>query len=228
MILARLAGPYFQRHPFMDPLMQNPKFKASLLAVSTCAAVLALAACSMPNSLPRGYVYHKDEYNSPNPPESPKFTELQRSSMGPEQADQFRLAVYSLVENLTNRAGMPPKPVYVLKPEPMTPFYANMDNDLRESLRHMGYKLADTPDDAYVFAYGATVLKKGPIDPADTSPNVHIILHVFDSYGENAKRLTQEEGDFFIRGAENLNVPFASFPGVLIPEPTGPADSGNN
>ena len=127
-----------------------PRFaQISVLALTACAA---LSACSMPNSLPRGYAYHGEEYKSPNPPESPKFTSQQRASMGPEQADQFRMSVYSLVENLTNRAGMPPKPVYVMKPEPMTPFYANMDNDLRESLRHMGYRLTDTPENAYVIA----------------------------------------------------------------------------
>jgi hypothetical protein len=209
----------------MDRLMSRFA-KFSVLAVSACAA---LAACSMPNSLPRGYVYHQDEYKSPNPPESPKFTSQQRSAMGPEQADQFRLAVYGLVENLTNRAGMPPKPVFVMKPEPMTPFYANMDNDLRESLRHMGYRLADTPEGAYAFAYNANILKKpktpkGEAAVIDTSPNVHLVIHVLDGVGENANVLTQEEGDFYIRGAEDLNVPFASFPGTFIPEPTGPGN----
>ena len=202
----------------------NPKI--SILVLSSCVA--ALAACSSPNSLPRGYVYHSHEYKSPNPPPSPKFTEKQRATMGPEQADQFRMAVYQLVENLTNRAGLPPKAVYVLKPEPMTPFYANMDNDLRESLRHQGYKLSDTPDDAYVFAYSAVVAKADKDKPADDmSPNAHLMLFVFDSAGEDAKLLTQEEGDFYIKGAEHLNIPFASFPGQLIPEPTGPGSKGN-
>lgn len=199
--------------------------KISLVAATSCAALLALAACSMPNSLPRGYVYHGDAYKSPNPPESPKFTSVQRASMGPEQADQFRLAVYSLVENLTNRAGMPPKPIFVMKPEPMTPFYANMDNDLRESLRHMGYKLSDTADGSYAFAYNANVLKKKNAKDAaviDTSPNVHLVIYVMDGVGEDAKILTQEEDDFYIRGAEDLNVPFASFPGTFVPEPTSP------
>lgn len=193
--------------------------KISLLAVSTCAM---LAACSMPNSLPRGYVYHQDEYKSPNPPPSSKFTMDQRATMGPEQADQFRMAVYSLVESLTNRAGMPPKPIYVMKPEPMTPFYANMDNDLRESLRHLGYRLSDSPEGAYAFAYNATVIKKPKVEGAeppaiDTSPNVHLVIHVLDGVGEEAKLLTKEEGDFYIRGAEELNVPFATFPGTFIP-----------
>lgn len=195
--------------------------KIRVLAVTSCAALLALTACSIPNSLPRGYVYHQDEYKSPNPPESPKFSSQQRATMGPEQADQFRLSVYGLVESLTNRAGMPPKPVYILKPETMTPFYANIDNDLRESLRHMGYRLSDTPDGAYAFAYGAEILKKDKKASdailIDTTPNVTLSLYVLDGAGEDAKLLTQETGTFYIRGAEELNVPFASFPGLYLP-----------
>ena len=53
------------------------------------------------------------------------------------------------------------------------------------------------------------------------------MIFVFDSAGEDAKLLTQEEGDFYIKGAETLNIPFASFPGQLIPEPTGPGSKGN-
>lgn len=194
--------------------------KISLLAVSTCAL---LAACSPPSSVPRGYTYHQNEFKSPNPPESPKFTTQQRTTMGPEQADQFRTAVYGLTESLTIRAGMPPKPVYVLKPEKMTPFYSNIDNDLRESLRHLGYTISDTPEGAYAIAYNANIPKRPAGAPAiDTSPNVHLVLYVLDSIGENARLLTQEEGDYYIRGAEDLNVPFATFGGTFIPEPTGP------
>lgn len=197
------------------------KLRSRVPHIVLAAVGATLAACS-PNAMPKGYVYHDDTYKSPNPPESPKFTQLQRSTMGPEQADQFRLAVYQLVDNLTMRAGMPPKPIFVHKPEPMTPFYANLDNDLRESMRHVGYRLSDTPDGAYVFAYTAETAKKEKGAPDDGTPNVRITLYVFDQIGENGKLLTQEAGDFYIRGAEELNVPFASFPGVLIPEPTGP------
>lgn len=201
--------------------------KIRFLAVTACAALAVLAACSAPNSLPRGYVYHKDAYKSPNPPESPKFSSQQRATMGPEQADQFRLSVYTLVENLTARAGMPPKPVYVVKPETMTPFYANIDNDLRESLRHMGYRLSDTPDGAYAIAYNADIPKKEKAKDAvviDTSPNVTLTLFVLDSVSEEARVLTQESGSFYIRGAEELNVPFASYPGLFIPALSNSAD----
>jgi hypothetical protein len=194
--------------------------KFSLLAVSSCAL---LAACSVPNSLPRGYVYHQSEFKSPNPPESRRFTTEQRVTMGPEQADQFRQAVYSLAESLTIRAGLPPKPVFVITPEKMTPFYSNIDNDLRESLRHLGYTISDTPEGAYAMAYNANIPQKPEGAAAhDTSPNVHLVLYVLDSVGENARILTQEEGDFYIRGASRLNVPFAHFGGTFIPEPTGP------
>ncbi len=196
--------------------------RLTVFVLSSCAVLGALTACDVPNSVPRGYVYHADAYKSPNPPESPKFTELQRTTMGPEQADQFRLAVYTLVDNLTNRAGMPPKAVYVVKPEPMTPFYANFDNDLRESLRHVGYRLADKPDDAYPMSYKAEIIKKENRAPDDASPNVHLTLYVHDKLGDDGRVLTEESGDFYIQGAESLNVPFAYFPGTFIPEPTGP------
>lgn len=206
------------------------KTKFALSVLSLCA----LSACMAPNFFPDGYVYHDKPYKSQTPAPSMKFTELQRKTMGPEQADQFRLSIYQLVENLTRRAGMPPKSIYVMKPEPMTPFYANLDNDLRESMRHIGYTLTDKPEGAYVFTYSASVLKKkAPPQEGDVSPNVHIALQVFDGVGEGSKMLTIEEGDFYIKGAETLAVPFAIFPGVkeaigvTIPEPSGPAEDFN-
>lgn len=220
--LARIGASYvlFKNAPFYGCIPMSYKMpKAPFLILAAC-----VAACA-PNSMPKGYVYHGAEYKSPNPPESTKFTDEQRVTMGPEQADQFRLSVYQLVESLTRRAGMPPKNIFVLKPERMTPFYANMDNDLRESMRHMGYTLSDTPDNAYAFAYTAYVLKDGDMAqalPSGQKPNVRLTLHVFDKAGDGAKLLTEETGDFFIQGAEKLDVPFASFPGKTIPEPTGP------
>jgi hypothetical protein len=187
--------------------------------MAALAAIVPLSGCS-PNAVPTGYVYHADSYKSANPPASPKFTALQRTTMGPEQAEQFRLAVYQLVDALTARAGMPPKPVHVMKPEPMTPFYANIDNDLRESLRHVGYRMSDVPEGAYIVTYKAENLVP---DPAmANAPNMRITIHIHDQLGEEGRLLTQETGDFYIKGGEALNVPFASFPGTLIPEPTGP------
>lgn len=199
--------------------------KPSTFFLISTAAVLALSACSMPNSIPRGYGYHDEVYKSPNPPASTKFTAAQRATMGPEQAEQFRQSIYSLVENLTSRAGQAPKPMFILKPQPMTSFYANLDNDLRESLRHLNYTLADYPEGSYIMTYEASLLAKDAAQPATPgTPNVHIALRIFDGIGETSKMLTIEEGDFYIQGAEKLNVPFASFPGVTIPEPTGPGE----
>lgn len=199
--------------------------KASTVLLISTAAVVALSACSTPNWVPTGYGYHDEVYKSPNPPASPKFTAAQRATMGPEQAEQFRQSIYSLVESLTARAGQAPKPMFILKPQPMTSFYANLDNDLRESLRHLNYTLADYPEGAYVMTYEASLLSSKPDQPAAPgAPNVHIALRIFDGIGDASKMLTIEEGDFYIQGAEKLNVPFASFPGVTIPEPTGPGE----
>ena len=203
------------------------KFKALF---PVCASIALLTACEAPNYFPDGYVHHNKAYKSQNPPESPKFTDVQRSTMGPEQADQFRLAIYTLVDNLTNRAGMPPKPVHVLKPEKMTALYANIDNDVRESLRHIGYRLSDTPDGAYIITYTAEVLKDADGKVVSTSleqgANVHLAIHVFDSVGENSKILTKEEGSFYIKGADVMDISPAFFDGVFIPE-SSLADDGS-
>lgn len=194
--------------------MSKTRFSFSALILSSCVATFALGACS-PNAIPDGYVYHDKPYKSANPPKSSKFSEVQRASMGAAQADQFRLAIYDLVDKLTMRAGMPPKAVFVDKPKPMTAFYSNLDNDLRESLRHVGYRLADSPEDAYVMSYAVEPIKreKGapPVQPG--SPNMRISLFVSDSLGEEARVLTHEIGDYYIQGGEDLNIPFHSFYG---------------
>lgn len=202
--------------------MQNKKF-----LLITGLSALALSACThQPHPFPTGYTHHGKEFKSANPPESFKFTDEQRKTMTAEQAEQFRLAVYSLVESLTLRAGMPPKPVYVLRPEKMSPFYSNIDNNLNESLRHLGYNLATVPDGAYVFTYHVQLLRKaedlkGPdgqlIDPATmSSNNVRIAIQVHDSFGKNSKMLTEEAGDFHIDGAEYMTIPYLNFMGVFL------------
>jgi hypothetical protein len=207
-------------------------FKKSRAFFSACACVVALAACDTPNYLPDGYIHHAKPYKSQTPPPSAKFTPVQRGTMGPEQADQFRLAVYQLVDNLTNRAGMPPKPVLVLQPEKMTPLYANIDNDVRESLRHIGYRLADTPEGAYIITYTAEVLKDKDGNvvsmSADQGPNVRLGIHVFDSLGENSRMLTKEEGEFYIKGADVMEIAPALFDGVFIPDSPASDGSGTN
>lgn len=198
--------------------MATFKTKASLSIFAACA--LSLGACSSPNSFPDGYTHHSKTYKSQTPDPSSKFTPAMRATMGPEQADQFRMAVYSLVESLTARAGLPPKAAHVVAPEKTTPLYANIDNNLRESLRHMGYRMSDTPVDSYAFAYSANVIKdadgKALADDGVT-PNVRLTLFVYDSVGEAGKMLTQETGDFYIHGADKLNYEFSRFPGLSLP-----------
>jgi hypothetical protein len=203
--------------------MRPLKF-SSLIAL----AALSVAACEHPSSIPTGYTYHGDVYKSATPPASKKFTPAQRATMGPEQADQFRLSVYQLAESLTVRAGLPPKPVFVAHPDPMNAFYAQMDNDVRESLRHLGYNLADSPAGAYVMTYSAQLLgdPKAPAPVTSGAPNVRLGLQVFDGMGEGSTMLTEEAGEFYIRGAETLSIATPMFSGIDLPEPT--STLGNN
>lgn len=191
--------------------------RSKILLLSACVA--SLAACTSPNYFPDGYTHHAKIYKSQDPSPSPKFTKEMRANMGPQQADQFRLAVYTLVERLTERAGLPPKPVHVVKPERMTPLSSHIDNDLRESLRHIGYNVSDLPDNSYAFAYSAAVIKDqdGKALSSIGVPNVRLALYVYDRAGEGARLLTQEIGDFYVQGAEQLNIPFTDFPGLAVP-----------
>ncbi len=201
------------------------KHRSPFLTILTSAtAALSVSACSnvfdRPHFWPTGYTYHNEEFKSATPEPSDKFTSLQRSNMGPEQAEQFRMSVYSLVQSLTARAGLPPKAVFVLQPEPLTPFYANIDNDLRESLRHSGYRLADQAGtDAYVFTYVANIIKQDKNAPAAApgTPNVHLSLFVYDRLAKDARLLTEESGDFYIKGAEDLKVTPPKFKDLPAP-----------
>lgn len=206
--------------------MSHTSSKTRILMASAFAA-LCVTACDHPNAMPSGYTYHAREYKSAEPPQSIKFTKEQRASMTEQQAAQFRSAVHGLVETLTLRAGVPPKSVYILAQEKMTPFYSNFDNNLRESTRHLGYTLADHPEGNYVLTYTAEVMKMpdgSPIaSPAD--PNVKIAVQVHDRLGEGSKMLTEEWTTVRIDGAEELSIPYALPPGVKIPDT---APSRNN
>ena len=166
------------------------------------ASLMSLSACGVygDHAMPTGYTYHHEEYKSPASVVSEKVTIEQKQYMDATQAGQFRNAVYDLLERLTMRAGMPPKPVYISAPTPMTTFYANLDNDLRESMRHIGYALSDSPQGAYVFTYEAVPL----VDAGNN--NVQIALRVFDSYSAGARQLTEETGQYFIQGADLLTM----------------------
>lgn len=169
---------------------------------------LSLVACGIghPNSMPTGYTYHHEEYKSPTPTPSSKVTNKQRASMNMVQAEQFRNAVYDLLNKLTMRAGLPPKPVYVLAPDPLTTFYANIDNDLRESMRTLGYAISDVPVGSYVFAYSARQLEQSDGIDIEGQPNVELTIRVFDAANPNARQLTEETGRYFIKGARSLYV----------------------
>lgn len=172
------------------------------------ASALALSGCGLthPTSMPGGYTHHQSTYKSADPMPSAKVTVQQRKYMDAVQAEQFRDAVYDLLERITRRAGVPPKPVYVLAPDPMTTFYANIDNDLREGMRHIGYALSDTKTGAYVFAYDAKLLTAPRDGFSAGADNVELVLKVFDSADVNARMLTQDSGRYYIQGAEDLNI----------------------
>lgn len=179
-----------------------------ILILSTATA-LGLSACAAPSAVPRGYTHHGDTYKSKSSPPSMKVSKAQRQSMGPVQAQQFRDALYDLVDKLTERAGLPPKSVFVMPHEPMNAFYAQVDNDLREALRHMGYRLAALGEDSYAFTYEAIVADKINLDPEEypdikntSFNNVELILKVFDGDGEEKRMLTEQRGHYHITGAE--------------------------
>jgi hypothetical protein len=190
--------------------------KFSLVTIGVSA--IALGACSMghPNALPTGYTYHHDVYKSPTPAPSPRVSTAQRESMTIAQAEQFRNAVYDLVTRLSERAGMPPKPVFVLPPKNMTAFYAHIDNDLRESMRTIGYAISDRPEGAYVFTYSADLIDSMRGTEQTGQPNVELILRVFNEADPKARQLTQEVGRYFIQGAEAFDI----YPTVYADLPT--------
>lgn len=191
----------------------NLKTSKSLFLLGTAFTTLSLGACSVtePNFMPRGYTNHGEIYKSKTPPPSQRVTNEQRSDMGPVQAEQFRSATYDILTRLTSRAGLPPKPVYIEAVNPMTPFYANIDNDLREAMRSQGYRLADSADGAYIFKYNAELLpgyRSYDLEKAQTgSPNIKLTLDVLTDVHGNLKPLTHEVGNYYITGAEGLLIP---------------------
>lgn len=185
------------------------------------AAALGLQACTgvNPSSMPTGYTYHQEVYKSADPIPSPRVTDEQREVMTAAQAEQFRLAVYELVDDLTLRAGLPPKPVYVAAPTPMTPFYSSIDNDLREALLNAGYVLSDTPEESYVFSYEAFILD-APAPQMDEDgneiiikdyENVRLALYVAKTLDVEGTKLTEQVADYRIEGAETLYMPVSSY-----------------
>lgn len=188
----------------------NGKIYKPFLFVGAAVTALNLGACSTiePNFLPKGYAHHGKVYKSPTAPPSQRVTNDQRAFMGPVQAQQFRTATYDILSRLTARAGLPPKPAYIHAADPMTPFYANIDNDLREAMRSQGYRLAETSDGAYIFKYKAELLpgyRAYDLEDAPTgAPNIRLTLDVLTDIQGSMKVLTHEVGNYYIQGAEEL------------------------
>ena len=191
------------------------KTSKSLFLAGTAVAALSLNACISvmgdPNFLPTGYAHHGKVYKSKTPPPSQRVSNEQRSDMGPVQAEQFRTATYDILSRLTTRAGLPPKAAYIDAANPMTPFYANIDNDLREAMRSQGYRLADTPDGAYIFRYNAELMpgyRSYDLESATAgAPNIELTLDVLTDVHGTLKVLTHEVGNYYIQGAEDLLIP---------------------
>lgn len=183
----------------------------SLFTLGLSTTALTACGAGHPNPIPTGYTYHHQEYKSPDPTEAPHITTKQRQSMSSMQAEQFRDAVYEVLTRLTSRAGMPPKPVYILQPDEMTPFYANMDNNLRESMRHIGYAISDVPTGSYVFAYDVRNIAVSDTANSMSQPNIELAIEVFDAATPEAKQLAREVGRYYIKGAEDFYVKPANY-----------------
>lgn len=177
--------------------------------------MMILTGCAGPGPMPRGYVHHGETYKSPAPGPTPVYSETQRETLTPTQAKGIRRAVHDVARALTDRAGLAPRPVYVHQADPLPPFYAMIDNDLREVLTHIGYTLASRPDGAYVFQYDAqkidlpSPMKNPPRD--HNASNVTLTLKIFDGATRDATMLTTQSGSYFIEGAEVMDIPRARF-----------------
>lgn len=182
----------------------------SILAAILCT--VTLSACEGPGAWPRGYAYHKERFKSPAPGPSSKFTDAQRENMNPAQAKQIRNAMHDLARTLTDRAGLAPKPVYVQTADPLPPFYAMIDNDLRDVLAHIGYAMTAAPDNAYIIQYQAEKIDAPKGETPVPAPNVRLSIIVIDKAGREGKILTTQTGDYFIQGAEDFSIPHANFP----------------
>lgn len=185
--------------------------KSLLLSLSLSAMTLGACELTAPYSMPSGYTYLHDEYKSATPPDSSRVNTEQRQYMDAAQAEQFRRAVYTLLERVTERAGLPPKPVYILQPKPLTIFYANIDNDLREAMRAMGYALSDLPTGAYIVTYDASMISDRPDRLNPGTANVELVLKIFNKMGRDARILTKESGQYYIQGAEHLYIKPANY-----------------
>lgn len=167
-------------------------------------SVLALNACSHPNAMPSGYTYHHDRFKSADP--SPALGVVKTNQESVLSQTDIDRAVDDLLRKITARAGVSPKPVYIITPSMMTPFYSAVDDALRNTMRELGYALSDTQTGAYGFAYSGRNLSKPRGTDNDGYPNVELMLQIYDSVSDNARLLTQQAGNYFIEGAQDYSI----------------------
>lgn len=168
-------------------------------------SVLALHACKHPNAMPSGYTHHHDTYKSPDATPAVKPATLDNQNVRLSQMD-IDDAVEDLLRKITARAGVSPKPVYILTPSETGAFYNIVDSALRKNMRDLGYAISDTQAGAYAFAYSARELRKPRGSENDGYPNIELTLSVFNKVGDDARLLTEQMGNYFIAGASDQDI----------------------
>jgi len=181
---------------------------SSRFFILSCS-VLALSACGHPNAMPSGYTHHHAQYKSPDATPALSST----GALGTIETTPVRLsqmdvdiAVDDLLRKITARAGVSPKPVYIMTPSNMGGFYNVVDSALRKNMRDLGYATSDTTEGVYAFAYSAREIRKPRGSENDGYPNVEMTLQVFGDASQGAKLLTEQTGNYFIAGASNQNI----------------------
>ncbi len=179
------------------------------VSVSLLSAGL-LSACGHPNAMPSGYTHHHNVKNAVDvsaadsvPLSSTYIAAPENQALSLVDVDR---AVDDMLRKITARAGVPPKPVYILKPENPTPFYNAVDNALRTSMRDLGYAISDMKAGAYGMAYNARALRKPRGTENDGHPNVELMLQAYSNVESGARLLTEQSGNYFIKGAKAQDI----------------------
>jgi hypothetical protein len=122
------------------------------------AAVLTLAACQNPTSVPAGYAWHQGEYNSPPGAKPQPIGYPWSAQLNAESAAHWRVAARDIVRRIVAASGVSSVPLYVEPSRARTPFTTTFDNFLREELLNAGFVLAAVPGSGPVMRYDATVV----------------------------------------------------------------------
>jgi hypothetical protein len=179
--------------------------KFLVIGISLGVSALALSACQHPNAMPSGYTHHHEVFKSPDP--APVLTLQTTDNQDiPLSLMDIDMAVEDLLRKVTARAGLPPKPVYILTPPKMTSFYSLIDSALRKNMRDLGYAISDTETGAYAFVYNARELRKPRGTENDGFPNVELVLQVYSALNKEARLLTEQSGNYFIEGASHTDI----------------------